>query len=321
MIVWPDAEFAGHVVPGSGTAEALAQEIFALLIERRMDLSNLRCLITDGCMKMVGWKTGTHAVLEKLVDRELQRIICFFHHLELSFGKIFTLYDGKTLSPDDFKGPIGKLIKSDVHLLDITTFPILPNQSLFDLVESFPEEALNDLSQDHKIFIMIAKIVITGDIVRRWTDMRIGPLVHSRHTTTETRCLRLYLSTPEPSYELSRVVHYLIYVWSEVFLRSKIRNTCVEGPRLLLLETILTRVHCSYSERSALYPSLNTNGQYCHPENVLLSLLASPVENERRQAIDIIFLIRLRGPVQWNTPSGKRPFKVILLHIYSFLGL
>ena len=43
---------------------------------------------------------------------QIQRINCFFHHLEKSFGKVYLLYDGPTASLDSFSGPIGEAIIS-----------------------------------------------------------------------------------------------------------------------------------------------------------------------------------------------------------------
>lgn len=135
-------------------------------------------------------------------------------------------------------------------------------------------------------------------------------MVHSRFTTTEIRCIRLYISETNPSFELTRITKYLVYVWGEVFITSKHRNSLEHGSRLLLLEVMLTRKHCTFPEKTVLKTVMNTNGQYGHPENVLISLLSSPVAEEREIAVETIFNIREQGPKVWQTPTGQRPFKV-----------
>ena len=140
--------------------------------------------------------------------------------------------------------------------------------------------------------------------------MKIGPVVTSRFTTTQTRCIRLWLSEENPSFELTRVVNYLVYVWAEVFLMVKHRNSMVQAPRVLLLEVMLTKKHCTNPESALLADSLSFNGQMAHHESILLAMLASNEVEERKLAIDIIFRIRERGPVTWEVTGNVRPFKV-----------
>ena len=61
-------------------------------------------------------------------------------------------------------------------------------------------------------------MVITGEVEERYATMKIGPVVTSRFTTTQARTLRRWISADEPSFELNRVVKYLVYVWGHVFL-------------------------------------------------------------------------------------------------------
>ena len=109
-----------------------------------------RALISDGCPRMVGWKGGIHAWFEKLRGKRYQRVICFFHHIELSFKVILVLYLVISNSPDKLAGPIRVALGAGVHKLPITTFKILPNPSLLQLIDSIPTEVFK-FSNDHKI--------------------------------------------------------------------------------------------------------------------------------------------------------------------------
>ena len=269
----------------------------------------MKNLLRDGCEKMVGWKKGVHVTFETIKGKPNGRIICFFHHLEKTFEVIFLLYTGGTTAPGSYSGDIGKSISGDVHTLPVEVFTILPNPSLLKVINLISEETIQSLSNDHKIFLGLIKIVITGEVVKRWVDMKIGPVVTSRFTTTQTRVVRVWLSTANPSFELTRVMHYLVYVWAEVFLTVKHLNRFVDAPRLLLLEVMLTSKHCSYPEKTLLSKSLSHNGQMAHPENVLLAMLAASKAEERKTAMDVIFSIRVRGPLVWETNSVVRPFK------------
>ena len=115
-------------------------------------------------------------------------------------------------------------------------------------------------SPSHQVFIGLAKIIITGELEERWTSRKIGPVVASRFTTTQVRCLRLWLSEDRPTHGLTRVVGYIIFVWAEVFILSRHKNLLTEAPRLLLLEVMLTRKFCTLPEKILLKTSISLQG-------------------------------------------------------------
>ena len=310
VIVYPGDQFAGHLTPKDGTGAGLAKDLEVFLKNRNIDMKQVKHLVSDGCEKMVGWKSGVHAIMEQIYQRPFGRIICVFHHLEKSFGVVLILYSGHTTSPGTYSGGVGKEVKEDVHKLPVKNFKTLPNPSLLLLIEGISDKTFRNLSNDHKIFIGLVKIVITGVVDERWVNMKIGPVVTSRFTTTQARCIKKYISEETPSFELRRVVNYLIYVWAEVFLMAKHRNLFVEAPRVLLLEVMLTKQRCSAPERMLLEKSMSFNGQMAHHESILLAMLASPHTEERKLAVEVIFRIREEGPKEWSSSSGIRPFKV-----------
>jgi hypothetical protein len=311
IVLWPGDVFAGHVVPRGGKAIELATDLQAFLEARpRIKTENCRVLISDGCEKMLGWKTGVHASLEKLRRRRFQRVVCYFHHLELSFEKIIMLYGVYTVSPGNFVEPWATQLSGDIHKFTIVDFQVLHHPSLLALLDSMSQKTLRDLGTDHRIFIGCLRIIITGEVDTRFAQMKIGPLIHARFTTTETRFLRSWISTESPNFEQMRITRYLVYVWAESFLTAKRKNKMVDGPRLLLLELLLSKKYCTYPEFTVLKSSMDYNGQYAHHESILVSLLASTNMEERQLGVDTIFKIREQGPKRWNTPTGQRPFKV-----------
>ena len=66
----------------------------------------------------------------------------------------------------------------------------------------------------------------------------------------------------------------------------------------------------SDSELSVLKTAMNSNGEFAHHDNVLVSLLASYDIEERKVAINIIFQIREKEKVtqRWKTATGQRLF-------------
>ena len=275
VIIYPGEEFAGHVVPGDGTGAGLARDLVAFANERGIKMEKVQYLVSDGCEKMVGWMTGVHATMEGIMMKTYQRVICYFHHLEKGFEVVLLLYSGHSTSPGIYKDGVGKDVKVDVHKLPVKGFMVLPNNSLLLLLDKISSKTFRKLSNDHQIFIGLVRMVITGEMKERWVSRKIGPVVASRFTTTQARCLRLWISQDNPSFGLSRVVHYLIYVWAEVFLLSRHKNLLVEAPRLLLLEVMLTKRYCSMPEQLLLETSISFNGQMGHHESILLAMLAS----------------------------------------------
>ena len=136
---------------------------------------------------MLRWKTGTHANLVKLFGRSLQRNVCFFNHLENSLTEVFIIDDGATSIPDDWTGPIGTKIKGDVHKLQLTDPQVLFNPHLLSIIDSVKEDMFQTLSTDHKVFMKLVRVAITGKDDFQWTRMKIGPIVHTRFTTMEIR--------------------------------------------------------------------------------------------------------------------------------------
>ena len=318
VITYPEAKFAGHIVPRDGTGATLGTDINQFTLDRKIDWKGIKYLVSDCCEKMFGWKTGVHATLEKIHGCPFGRIGCFFHHIEKSFECVFLLYTGHTSSPGSYSAGIGKLMKGDIHKLPLADFQVLDNPSLLALLDQISEETFRSLSNDHQIFFGLLRIAITGKVVERWLSMKIGEMITSRFTTTEVRVVRLWLSTSNPSFEHTRVMSYLVNVWGPVFAQIKQHNLFLEAPRALLLEVMLTAQHCSYPERTLLSSSMSTNGQMSHPESVLPSMLASTSAEERRRAVDIIFSIREQGPRVWDTPTGVRPFKVHVCIFYLY---
>ena len=151
---------------------------------------------------------------------------------------ILLLYSGHSTSPGTFKDGVGKDIKVEVHKLPVKDFKVLPNASLFLIIDQISSEAFRKFSNDHQIFISLVRIILTGKVEQRWIAIKIGPVVQSRFTTTQDRCLQLWISQDSPTFELCRVVNYLIYVWAEVFLLSRYKNLLTEALRLLLLEVV-----------------------------------------------------------------------------------
>ena len=299
VILYPGGKKAGHFTPKGSTGKDLGESLVEFLKERNVCLDHVHSLATDGCEKMMGWRTGAHVTVERILGRPLQRISCFFHHLECSFKSIFRYYGGVTSSGTTVTPGFWKFLEDrDIHKRPLVDFKAIPNPELLQLIDSMDIDALG-LSTDHTIFISLMRLVITGDRDHKsnlW-KRKIGKFVKSRFTTAKTRLARYYVSCDAQigcdQVKLERSMHYLVFVWAPTFLESKKRQKYnFQGPQLLLLEVKLSKAFLSDEELEIYTDSLSFNGQMCHPENIILGLLASPERADREQAVNIITAAR-----------------------------
>ena len=286
---------AGFFTPENGTGKALAEGLYKFCVSRKLNFSNVTALVTDGTYKMTGHNKGAHKFFEELVGRKLQRIVCYLHHLEKLFEHIFLHYGGLTLGPGTLTSYWDALINGDVHEREINKdFKVMPNEWLLGMIDGM---ALGrNLSNDHAQFLALAKIVITGNITEA-AFRRIGPFNNARFTTTESRILRAYISLVNPHDIVQRMVHFLVYVWAGSFLNGKMFPAHhFVGPKLLFLEVLLIKTNCRPTETAVLQNAININGQFIHSENVILHLLHSQDETERRLGVQTILRIRDEHP-------------------------
>ena len=127
----------------------------------------------------------------------------------------------------------------------------------------------------------------------------------------QTRLMRMYLSTPYPSFEFSRIINYLVYVFVPCKLAAKKYGLCELGPRHLLSEIKLVKKYCSEEEQNIINRIIQINGYFGHLENVLVSWLCSEKCEDRQLAFDKIIRIRTDLDPKWPKKcNGIRPFKV-----------
>ena len=286
--------------------------VWALLkiFYRETKLISLKAVLKDGCAKMTGWKNGTCAILEEELTIRLQRIVCFLHHLELPFGKLFEFHDGPTTGPESFKGPIGKLIMTDIWKLPIVNFASINNPTLLATIQNLPVDVFKKFNKDHQYIVKMVEAILTGQISDQWAQMKSGNVVQSRWTNTQSRVCRGYMSEEEPTFEFQSLVNFIIFVYAPIFIKAKHYNRAEEGPGLLVEEMQAVKLHCSPEEIPIVQACIQTNGFYGHPENVLLALLSSSLLSDRRFAIQQIQRIRALKVKARLTKKKVRAFKV-----------
>ena len=242
-------------------------------------------LFSDGCSKMAGYKHGFMAEFERLMGRPLLHIHCITHSLEKLFGHVFVHYAGPTTGPESWNGEEAKRLQGSVWDLQVEAFEAVPSPTLRALLDAIPPAIWKEFNHDTKYLLEMAGAVESGSLEENKARTKAGAMTNARWSNTQSRELRVYMSTASPSEAQRRMTSFIINIYVPSFLEIRQKNLLLEGSRHLL--TIITRVatYCTQEEVALLKPYLQYNGYFAQHEVVLSSMLAS---EEREVALQVV---------------------------------
>ena len=129
-------------------------------------------------------------------------------------------------------GPIGQLLKDDIHLKNVVDFERIDGNVKFDL----PEEEIFHSDQLH--FAQLVQgiqegsarfIKQDGQLARK----KVGKLHNARWLTLCNAVLRHYASEENPSPELVRLTKFIVQVYAPAWFESVRNYSFVDGPKNL----------------------------------------------------------------------------------------
>ena len=281
----PGNQYIAHLTPSSGKAKDITRELVDLCRERNSDL---KAVGADGARVNTGVHNGCIRLLELEFSKPLHWFICQLHGNELALRHLFERIDGKTSGPNSFKGVIGKELHSD-----FTSKPIVVYDPICGKTQYINCDVLNNLSTDQKYLYNICHAVQSGICSSELASMKPGPIHHARWTTLANRLLRTYISTIHPTPELSRIVHFIVNYYAPVWFRIKSKPICTDGPKNMFYAISLLRELPEYDQK-VISDVLQRNAYFCHPENLLLSMLADSDMHIRQKAVKTILDIRTK---------------------------
>ena len=127
VVETPSEDYLGHYSIDSKSGICTLNGLIIFLDKRRISYrKSLKTVNSDGTGTQTGWENGTIALLEENLKRPLQWLICFIHHMERPWLRLFLKIDGASLSKDSFKGPIGQLVTGSLEETDVVSFAIIP---------------------------------------------------------------------------------------------------------------------------------------------------------------------------------------------------
>ena len=304
-----------HVTPEEGTgARGTAQKVVEYLTEVDQ-LENVTIIGGDSTSSNTGWKEGAIHHIEVAKGEKVLWDICMLHTNELPLRHVMKNLGMETSGANSFVGELGDLIKDDVHLYEVDEkFEVLEfGHELRDI----PDSIVEDLSTDQKYFYKIVKMVLSGDLDHDVLKQVVGPVNHSRWLTTACRLCRLWVSKHtlrknSVIYKnLKIIISFIVSVYAVMWFEIKCRSNILHGPRHMLKAVQLVDMHCPVKLKAVVEEVMQRGGWHAHSENLLLSLLGSEDEEERKFAVDIIK--KVRGDSEFGDKS-VRDFHVPLLN-------
>ena len=292
----PDGRYLFHFTPEPATrsSKPARQEALALyewMVEHGVDETVL-VIGGDSTNPNTGRKGGMLTHLEKFLDRKCFWVVCMLHTTELPLRHLFTALDGKTNSKDGWTGPIGKKLEKINDLKRVLTFEPIPG--IEELVE-IPDDVVRNMSTDSSQCYRLLCALRDGCLSQTLANMRCGSLCHARWLTLGEAIMMLYMSEHGLDGEVYRkfilIVKYVSQVYFQIWFDIKVKHSIVDGPYHIL--TLLRLVRQQSEEvREIVIPYVRSGAWFAHPEAILVSLLSSPVPEERKFAVDQILTIR-----------------------------
>lgn len=209
--------------------------------------------------------------------------ICLLHFNELPLKKLFHHFDGVTVGPKQFSGPIGKML-TGCKQRQIQDF----NPVFSDDLPVWPDKAVKELSVDQRYLYEMCHAIQSGFVSQALEKKEPGALVHSRFLTTANRILRYYVSLSSPSRKLITMVDFIIKVYAPFWFAVKTAQSLRMGPLLIFKYIEMVRENVDAKLHDMIFTVVSNNGYFAHAENVLVTMLSDENYNIRKLAVDSI---------------------------------
>ena len=105
--------------------------------------------------------------------------------------------------------------------------------------------------------------------------------------TLAARLLRLYVGSPVPSVELSRLVQFIVGHYTPVWFRIRKNRSCSAGASNLYRSVELLR-ELPVDVQHTVRPVIQRNAFWAHPEQMLLGNVTDPDQSVRERAVSLI---------------------------------
>lgn len=309
MVGQPGDRFLGHLAPSGRDAVTISDAIFDFVVDNGYE-EELEVVGGDSTVTNTGHKGGIINLIEKKKGRRLLIVVCNLHCNELPLRHLIKARDIHTLSNNKFGGPIGELIGGDVEKMAFNPhFKRIKNDG--PKLPALPPEVVKDLSNDQQYGFRLASIIVGGEVDANLLTLKPGPISHARWLTTANRFMRIYVGkhglTGKEKKDLTLIVTFIVTCYYVIWFDIKCHPTTVAAPGIVFKQMQIVKHHLPKAVQEVVKSRVADSAWYAHPEHLLLHLLASQDEENRRFAVKKI--LEIRGDSEFGDTS-PRPFKV-----------
>ena len=177
-----------------------------------------------------------------------------------------------------------------------------------------PPEVVNDLSTDQHYSYRMTKMIHTGEVDEDLLRLVIGDVDHSRWLNTGNRIERLWVSKHglkgDDLKKFRVIVVFVSNFYFPMWFEIKADSSIIKGPyhklrEIQLLQKMNVEDDLSKEVKQIAMKFIEKGAWHAHSEHLLVSLLSSSEESDRRFAINKI--ASLRGGREYGDKS-VRPF-------------
>ncbi|KAG0715548.1 hypothetical protein GWK47_011734 [Chionoecetes opilio] len=286
-------------VPPEKPAFKVAQALYDLLVKYD-STDSLIVLQGDSTRANTGWKGGTHAHVEMMLGRKLFWSICVLHTNELPLRHLITSIDGPTSSDTGFTGPVCSLLSRVNETQYNAEFRgVLGGEDLTEI----PEYILVNMSTDQQVTYQLVQAVKRGVLPSELQEIKCGKVSHSRWLTTAQSLVYMWTRkhglTGKELNTLEILVKYCLQVYFKLYYDIKVHHRLEDGPKHILTQLRVMRSQPKKGQTAVTF-YVRTGAWFAHSECVLLSLMASQSEDDRRFAVQIL---KLRAGEEYGDTS------------------
>ena len=169
-----------------------------------------------------------------------------------------------------------------------------------------PDNIINQMSTDQRTSYKLVSAVQKGTLPESLQYLKCGELSHARWLTTGQRLVFLWTRKHgllDRDKRILRVlVMFFIQFYFKLYFLIKVKHSIVEAPRHILTSLTLLRTQPKQVVK-IISPYIQSGAWFAHPENLLLSLLASSSKEEREFGVNKILF--LRGDNEYGDKSVR----------------
>ena len=303
----PDGKYLFHFTPEAATQGEKPAEMVAKGLSKGLEklgaTDTIQTIGGDSTNVNTGWKGGTITHLESLLGHKCHWSVCMLHTNELPLRHLIEKLDGKTCSNNGFTGPICKML---CKVTDLEINPEFEAISGGEELIPLPDEIVAGLSTDSLICYKYVKAIKSGILSNNLTQLKPGPINHSRWLTTGEALL--FMWTRKHGFQgkeleiLRTLVDFCVNFYFKMYFDIKVKHTLIYGPEHILTQLRLMRELPDHV-KEIITPFIRTGAWHSHSECVLLSLLGSQSEDDRIFAVEKI--LSLRGEKEFGDTSVR----------------